>query len=129
MSQSDYIRYKKTGTLLKQQSKLPAVLEPDDLTEFKEYSLENTIFNTKIRYNQLIPANKVIVYGMERLPTSCPTFAVCSNTNARTNRVLSGGRLYATTPARPVYRPPRPLNEKQTQVLISETDLCVCTNN
>jgi hypothetical protein len=129
MSQSDYIRYKKNGTILKQQSKLPAVLEPEDLTEFKEYSLENTIFNTKIQYNQLIPANKVVVYGMERTPTSCPTFAVCSNTNSRTNRVLSSGTLYATVPPRPVYKPIRPLTDKQKSHLLSESEICLCTKN
>ena len=49
MSQSDYIRYKKTGMQLKI-NKLDPILNSQDYLAYTDYNLENTIINTKINY-------------------------------------------------------------------------------
>lgn len=86
MSQSDYITYKKSSRMLRDPTKLAPVLSPSEYTSFKEYALETAIVNSKPTYNQLVPAGKQNVFGMERTTTNCPTFALCTDTNARPNR-------------------------------------------
>ena len=49
MSQSDYIRYKKTGIQLKI-NKLDPILNNQDYLAYTDYNLENTITNNKIVY-------------------------------------------------------------------------------
>lgn len=86
MSQSDYIQYKKTGVQLRDLSNESSVLSQKIYNSFTNYNLENTIPNTKITYNQLIPINKQIVFGSEKTVKNCPTFILCSGTQARSNR-------------------------------------------
>jgi hypothetical protein len=88
MSQSDYIKYKKTSVQLKDLSNHPPILVPSDYTSFLNYNLENTITNTKINYHQLIPSNTQIIFNMEKIPTNCPSFITCFGTQGRTNRQL-----------------------------------------
>lgn len=89
MSQGDYIRYKKISQELKVQSKLPPVIESGKYTNYKEFSVENTVVNDLTEYDRVIPDNVRIVFGMERpKATTCPTFEICKDTNLRTNRKL-----------------------------------------
>lgn len=132
MSQSDYIRHKKVSNELKYQSDLPPVLQTNDYIEFKEYALENTIQNTKINYNQLIPSNTYIVYGMEKKPTNCPTFTLCSNTQSRPNRVPIIQGYSSVRPSRPLItlqgkKPNATTHIKAPFNLPRNLDLCKCS--
>jgi len=89
MSQSDYIQYKKTQQVLKDQTKWSAVLEPSNYTSWEKYAIETTVPNTKLRHSRLLPKNTVNVLEMERKISSCPTFTLCSGTNQRPNRVTN----------------------------------------
>ena len=100
MSQSDYIKYKKTGVQLKDLARQSPILSPRIYTAFKDYNLENNIINTTINYNKLIPTNTQIVFDIERKPTNCPTFILCNGTQARSNR-----RPILYTQFRPTYLP------------------------
>ena len=107
MSQSDYIKYRKISTQLKldaSRNQLP-VFDSSTYLDYKDYVLENTIVDTNITYNMLIPSGKQIVFGMERRVNNCPTTYECVNTNKRANR----------TPLPHVYYTPKnaPLNWKQ----------------
>lgn len=114
MSQSDYIKFKNASFQLKRQDLLAPVLSSNDYQSFKTYQLANTIINTKLRYNQMTPANKIKIFEIEKTITNCPTFILCKNTNTRTNRVITSGLQ---------CRPSRPINIKQD---ISKTTLCMC---
>lgn len=110
MSQSDYIRHKRISYELSNQKKLPAILNSGQYVSYKEYSLENIIPNTKIEYNQLIPPNAQVVFGIEYYNVrSCPEFSVCNNTDKRLNRKTSVGALANNGP---FVNPSRPLNKK-----------------
>ena len=86
MSQSDYIKLKRTATNLKEQAKHDAIYKSTDYTTFKEYSLEKTIPNNKITFNQLrMPGTKTI-FDIEKKVSDCPSFILCSGTQARANR-------------------------------------------
>ena len=122
MSQSDYIKYKRVSTQLAN-NKFPPIFDPENYVDYKEYSLENTIFNTRYRYNQLIPPNKTIVFDMEKSVsnTCAQNFAVCKNTNLRSNKIpLLRSQI---TP-----KPLRPLTNEQLGKSIQKLDICLCTN-
>ena len=131
MSQSDYIKYKKTSQELKI-NKLPAVLEPDDYISYKEYALENSIKNTKLNYNQLQPPNKTIVLGMEKTVTNCPTFITCKNTNTRPNRPTypsTYASQYATVkPIRPFTHKQQEQVQQKKYLSLVNSKLCLCSN-
>jgi hypothetical protein len=106
MSQSDYIKYKKTTVELKPPnfSKYPPVLDPVQYTEFSMYNVENQGTNTKSRFSRLIPVGKQDVFGMEKninsqnVSTTCPIpFLLCKNTNQRANRKLNTMSVPAST--------------------------------
>lgn len=59
MSQSDYIQLKSLKNELLFQKKLDPILDAKDYTQFLKYSLETTVKNTKLLYNQLIPPNSL----------------------------------------------------------------------
>ena len=105
MSQSDYIKHKKTATELKI-NELPNLLEYNNYNSYKGYSLENTIQNTKIRYNQLIPSGKTLIWNMEKTVSNCPTFVLCRNTTSRPNKktypVNYNANYCNITPSRPL---------------------------
>lgn len=88
MSQSDYIRYKKTTNQLKEVKKLDPILASQDYISFKQYTLESTVINTLPTFNKLALPGQRIVFGMERKISSCPitNFAICNRTNLRPNR-------------------------------------------
>lgn len=134
MSQSDYIRYKKTGTQLKI-NKLDPVLNNQDYLAYTDYNLENTITNTKINYNHLTLPNTQNVFNMERPNiANCPNFILCQNTNTRPNRVKLVGTQITPTPIikfvksssnpRKNYR----INCKCKNVSCVCTTVCPCPN-
>jgi hypothetical protein len=87
MSQSDYLKFKKTSRLLKDQVDSDPVLAPSVYIAGMDFNLETTVFNTKQTNNQLRPPDKQLVFGMERtVGGNCPTFTLCTGTNTRANR-------------------------------------------
>jgi hypothetical protein len=100
MSQSDYIKFKKTQNKITLLNKFPSVLNAGDYTDFKQYGIEtNIIGNTYIKpqLNQLIPIGKTCIFDME-INTTCPkmsivdpsnSFITCQSTNRRINRILN----------------------------------------
>jgi hypothetical protein len=88
MSQSDYIRYKKTTNQLKEVRKFDPILASQDYITFKQYTLESTVINTLPTLNQFTLPGQRIVFGMERNISNCPItdFAICNRTNIRPNR-------------------------------------------
>ena len=124
MSQSDYIKYKQVSTILKNDNgntnnKIPSVFACQDYIDYKQYSIEKTITNTKTIYNQLTPTGKQIIFDMEKTVTNCPNFIVDSNTNNRPNRVL-------TTP---MYFTPVPQTIKQVKNAGNLRTGCKCIVN
>jgi hypothetical protein len=124
MSQSDYIKYKKISTELKSLNKYPSVLQEDDYNLFKEYSLENTIQNTKLTFNQFQPPGFTIINGMEKKVTNCPNFPTCKDTNTRSNRKPLGGAFYYPHPLRPLTQKQIAAQTKSTLVT---SKLCQCS--
>ncbi len=126
MSQSDYIRFKKTTRQLKDLAKMPSVLMPSFYTQSISYNLETTVPNTKVVYHQLIPSNKRIVFDMELMVTNCPSFLYCSGTQARTNRKpLNRGQI--SPKPRPKYIKDRVLfSKKYTMSCSCKNRKCFC---
>ena len=90
MSQSDYIHYKKISNQLLEVSKLNAVLDARNYTEFKQYYLESNIPNTKTTLNKLKLQGYTTVFDINKKISYCPiyNFTMCNHTNLRDNRVL-----------------------------------------
>lgn len=87
MSQSDYIKLKKTSRLLKDQADYDPVFAPSEYMAGKDFNLETTIINTKQTNNKLNPPGKQVIFDMERTTGgNCPTFTLCTGTNTRINR-------------------------------------------
>lgn len=127
MSQSDYIKYKKISTKLAIDNKLignkePPVFEAGDYTDFMQYNLENTIINTSPTYQYIVPSGHQIVFKMDKVVSSCPTFTVCKNTNTRPSRVPMSASYYAPTP--------QPLNWKLSNALDKKRFIdCSCNTS
>jgi hypothetical protein len=88
MSQSDYIKYKRVAVELKNQAKnLAPVIGAGQYVDYKAFTIENTIINTKPEYTKLTPVNSVNVFGMQmNNPSLCSQFTLCTGTNSRVNR-------------------------------------------
>ena len=102
MSQSDYIKYKKSSVELNDLKGYPSILDTSDYIEFKQFAVENTVVNTSITYNKMKPTiynvtstalstiNAQTVFNMERIyPSTCSDttlFPLCRNTQTRVNR-------------------------------------------
>jgi hypothetical protein len=121
MSQSDYIKYKKTATELKK-NKLPSVFEYTKYNSYKGYSLENTIQNNKLKYNQLIPSGRTFIWDMEKTVSNCPTFALCNNTTTRSNKKIYPANYNANYCN---VNPSRPLSMKKINILTKDIT-CKC---
>ena len=98
MSQSDYLKYKRISNQLRIDNQKDAgatnqsaVFNSQDLLHYKEYSLTNTIVNTKPTLNKLTLNSRQRIYDMDKVVENCPTFIVCKDTQDRNNRVLSSG--------------------------------------
>ena len=132
MSQSDYIQFKKTSRQLKDLAKMPSVLWPSFYTKAVAYNLETTVPNTKVVYHQLIPTNKQIVFDMERVVTSCPSFVFskgylyCKGSQSRANRKpLNRGQI--SPKPRPKYIKDRVLFSKKYALKCScNNTKCLC---
>ena len=87
MSQSDYLKQKRTANILKDQSKLSPILLANDYATFKSFSIANSISDSSPTYNILKVPNTQQVFDMV-LDTSkiCPLFPLCENTQDRANR-------------------------------------------
>jgi hypothetical protein len=126
MSQSDYIKYKKTVIQLKldmSNNKMP-VFESQKYTDFKKYALESTIKNTKPIYNKLTPSGDTIIFDMEVSNSGCPTtvlFPFCINTNNRANRQPMSSAYFTPTA--------KPLNWQQLKNASNQKNVCSCTLN
>jgi len=138
MSQSDYIKQKRTVTNLEEQVKHDAVYKSTDYTTFKEYSLEKTITSTKPTFNQLrVPGTKTI-FDVEKNVSSCPNFTVCRGTDARENRrpldeVQQSCFPVMKPPGRPMpkllddnTKKPFPNTKKYRMVCKCRNTSCVC---
>lgn len=122
MSQSDYIKFKKTSRLLKDQADYDPVFAPSEYMAGEDFNLETTVSNTKQLNNMLRPSDKQLVFGMERtIGGNCPTFTLCTGTNGRANRrLLDAGQ----TECFPVMKAPglsvptvKPTTAKDSQFL------------
>ena len=88
MSQSDYLKHKKTAHLLKE-NKLPPILNSADYTAYTRFELTNTIINDEeTNYGEIVPEGKKKIFGMEINVSNCPSFILCNSTDTRPNRVL-----------------------------------------
>ena len=127
MSQSDYIKHKKTSTKLRidnssVNNKEPPVFDSGHYTDFKQFYLENTINNTSPIFNYIVQDGRHLVFGMDKVVSTCPTFIDCSNTNLRPNRVPMSGSQFTPTP--------RPLNWNELNTLKKQRLLdCSCNTS
>lgn len=120
MSQSDYIKFKKTSLILKNNSttninELPSVLTNELYTAFTTYNLETTVSNTKNAYNRLLPSDRKNFLDIEKNVSNCSTFILYKNTNNRPNRVKN------------TFQNPIPIYKwKKTKAYVSNT--CTLTS-
>ena len=124
MSQSDYLKYKRVSTRLRVDNNTtnqPPVFSSNVLTQNQQYSLTNSITNTKKRYNQLVPSGKQLVFNTEKVVTNCPTFPVCTDTNLRTNRVPMSCRSDPSVPT------PAPLDIMTRNEAVNMRNECKCS--
>lgn len=126
MSQSDYIRHKRISNELVEQTKLSPVLNSGQYTDYKEYSLENTIYTRNISYNQIVPVNTPVVFGIQYDNAStCPSFILCSGTATRPNRVPLIGPLIRPYSMMPLLGKYDPIRKKSD---MSKLNYCSCVN-
>jgi hypothetical protein len=124
MSQSDYIKYKKTVLQIKMDmsnNEMP-IFDSQKYTGFKQYALESTIKNTKTIYNKLTPSGDTIIFDIEVSNSGCPnniTFPICINTNNRANRQLMSSSYFT----------PMPLNWRQLKNAPNQKNGCSCRLN
>lgn len=101
MSQSDYVKRKRIASQVASKNRSPinrednpAIFGSQLLTQLKQYDLENTIVNTRPKFNQLLPSSDLRVMEMNlRQPVvACKTYRTCNNdiynTSNLPNRVL-----------------------------------------
>jgi len=131
MSQSDYIRHKRISNELIEQNKLSHVLNARQYTDYKEYSLENTIYSSTISYDKIIPSNTPVVFGIQyNNANTCPKFVLyCGATdtvhNPRPNRVPLTGPLVRPSSMMPLLGKYHPLRKKSD---ITKLNYCSCVN-
>jgi hypothetical protein len=99
MSENNYIFFLKDSTILIEQNKIPYVLTCNNYTEFKNYSLVNTIPNIKNCFSRLSLDKKTNIFNIEVNTNNCSKIEMCNNTNNRTNRYLKSPQL-----PEPTYR-------------------------
>jgi hypothetical protein len=133
MSQSDYIKLKKTSMILKN-NELPPVLTPEDYTDFVQYNLETTVTNTKKSYSRLLLPGNRDIFDMEKNVSGCVGFILCTNTNERPNRVLNTAVAYPYSPTptkkyiKNVPYPPCPCSVNKPKKYI-KSHPCACLTN
>jgi hypothetical protein len=130
MSASDYIKYKRVGTQLRDvlpnsKQQAPAVFDDQMYIDFKQYTIENTIFDSKLIENSLIPQGSNIVFDILKVVKDCPKFPlVCNNTDVRTNRLPMSNVYY--NPRQPakyvkhsIYGEPAHLNNPACECIVN----------
>jgi hypothetical protein len=130
MSVSDYIKYKRVGTQLRDvlpnsKGQAPPVFEDQMYIDFKQYTIENQIVDTKLIENSLIPSGSNLVFDMMKVVSSCPAFPICKNTNLRTNRIpMSQVYFRPTQPAKynenSIYGTPSHLNNPAYNCIVNK---------
>lgn len=128
MSQSDYIKHKRISFELEDQRKLPPVMNAQKYTEYKEYSLENSIYSNTINYDKIIPVNTPVVFGIQYNSAkiqNCPQFTLCSSTNTRLNRKPLTGSLWKPSSQPPILGKHDPIRKKSD---IRKLNYCSCVN-
>jgi len=125
MSQSDHIRYKRLQTEI-QGKHIAPILTSQDYTNYKQFSYENTIINTKPMFHQLTPSGETIVFDMERktyLTTDCSfSYPICQKCNQRANRVLN--KNVTTYSGAPILYPSTIFNKTDTKN--DYLNICAC---
>jgi len=106
MSVSDYIKYKRIGTQLRDvlpnaKKQAPPVFEDQMYIDFKQYTIENTITDTKLIQNSLIPTGSNLIFNTLKNVSNCPSFPLCKNTDKRTNRAPTSGIF--SDPTKPYF--------------------------
>jgi hypothetical protein len=98
MSQSDYIKRKKIAVNLREYNEpnapkesVPVVFSSGQLQAYKEFATINNIEMSvdnmeKLRYSQLVPGDKQLIFDMERQTAGCAPFIICAGTSSRPNR-------------------------------------------
>lgn len=134
MSQSDYIKYKRVSNMLKNMETNP-VLSEQNYIDYKQYSIENSIYdNSKNYLNLLEPSGVNNIFNMNKKVSNCPTYPVCIKTNARSNRVALSS-VYFTPKYLPQYIKNKPLNNticncitngKYSNSVYMNTKKCLC---
>lgn len=126
MSQSDYIRHKRISNELVEQRKLSPVLNAQQYTNYKEYSLENTIYSSTLLYSKIIPANTPVVFDIQyNNANTCPPFVLCSGTENRPNRTPLIGPLVRPSSMKPLLGKSNRLRQKSD---ITKLNYCSCVN-
>jgi hypothetical protein len=77
MSQSDYLKYKKTSRILNKQTDLDNVLSAKTYTEFKTFILANTMEEKNPTFRQEKIQSEI---------SNCANFILCAGTDQRPNR-------------------------------------------
>jgi hypothetical protein len=116
MSQSDFIRYKRVAVELRNQAKnLAPVIDSGKYTDYKAFTLENTILSNKPSFTKLQSPSSVNVFGMQKNnPSGCSTFTLCRGTNNRVNR----------KPLLDIYSKSQPLRMVSTHITPNKLDVC-----
>jgi hypothetical protein len=86
MSQSDLIKHKRIGTILKM-NKLDTIFTNQDYIDFKQYEIANTIENTTTLTTQLVPSGYNLIFGIEKKVSECTSFIICKDTEERANKI------------------------------------------
>jgi hypothetical protein len=133
MSQSDYLHHKKISLELKSQTKLSPILTGMDYTLYKQYSLVKNIKNTSQLYNQLVPTETQVIFGIETPKSdNCPDFTTCKNTNTRSNRVAKTHVAFtpsvANIPSYVKHKKIRKCENCCNTIVSSNTNMTNCSN-
>lgn len=100
MSQSDYIQRKRVASQVASKNRTPinrgdnpAILSSQLCTQLKQYDLENTVVNSRPRFNQLTPSSdlRVMEMNLRKPVVTCKTYRTCNgdkyNTGSLPNTV------------------------------------------
>ena len=117
MSQSDYIQRKRIASQVASKNRTPintgdnpAILTSQLLTQLKQYDLENTIVNSRPRFNQLTPSTelRVMEMNLKQPSDACKTYRTCNGDNYNTNTLpntVSVKTFYDVSADKPYVNP------------------------
>jgi hypothetical protein len=146
MSQSDYLRVKRTQRELAALSSQTNTIDAGVYATYKGYSVENSVRGTTPRWLQLVPSSKYLVYDIERETSkydtaACPAYEVCAGTDGRANRAATQLDMYtirdyvdpdyvavAATPCGPCCYDPATLDSGSVQMNNVTRNATTCAN-